>query len=619
MAEDLGKFKVGFEVDTNAAIAQIQRLQEQIDKWKAAMEKPIAPAAMNSFNLLIQSNQREIDKLSAALETNTTQSYNNFRAIGQMDRITREFASGGLNQGLNGLTMFGNTLTRLAVQEGGFKNAIAGLASAFTGPAGIVLGVSAAIGIFEVYEKSTKKAADEQEKFAKSLEDSKKQAVEQTGHLQTLISIASSANATDMQRAKALQAVKNEISQVNKEYANQINTVSDAEEVVKNYTKALIQQAIVERYQKEIADKSVDLAQTQINITRARTNFLKEQASIKPSSSIGASMELQEAANTDKLTYAAKYLREEKEKGIEQSNRIFNLNKQMQSAIEVGVKMPFFTNLETNTGEKTKTDNSLDDEIRRIERKIQLTKEWANEELRLYKQRNDFFKKEGGIAKADTGVSNFNKYLNDQDLKRKEKESIPTLDNLKLPKDLPNWFNNYTEAVNKNDEALKKQAQDYSKFASMIARDVTGALKSAWDAIQKGESPLEAIGNAFIKIGEDIAFAVLEATIFKALLEAFPELKGVFATVGAISGALSFGAHAEGGITTGPSLGLIGEAGPEAILPLSKLGSMMNSTFNAGAMSGGGGGGNGQFVLKGNDLVLALQRSNYSLNLRRGA
>ena len=76
--------------------------------------------------------------------------------------------------------------------------------------------------------------------------------------------------------------------------------------------------------------------------------------------------------------------------------------------------------------------------------------------------------------------------------------------------------------------------------------------------------------------------------------------------------------HAEGGITTGPSIGMIGEAGPEAIMPLSKLGNMMNNTFNAGAMSGGGGQQNGSFVLKGNDLVLALQRSNSSLNLRRG-
>jgi len=45
----------------------------------------------------------------------------------------------------------------------------------------------------------------------------------------------------------------------------------------------------------------------------------------------------------------------------------------------------------------------------------------------------------------------------------------------------------------------------------------------------------------------------------------------------------------------------------------------MKNTFNAGAMSGNGAAGGGSFVLRGNDLVLALQRSNYSLNLRRGA
>jgi hypothetical protein len=72
-------------------------------------------------------------------------------------------------------------------------------------------------------------------------------------------------------------------------------------------------------------------------------------------------------------------------------------------------------------------------------------------------------------------------------------------------------------------------------------------------------------------------------------------------------------AFANGGIVSGPTMGLVGEYpgaqnNPEVIAPLDKLKSMI-----------GEGGANGQFVLKGNDLVLALQRSNYSLNLRRGA
>jgi hypothetical protein len=69
-------------------------------------------------------------------------------------------------------------------------------------------------------------------------------------------------------------------------------------------------------------------------------------------------------------------------------------------------------------------------------------------------------------------------------------------------------------------------------------------------------------------------------------------------------------AFANGGIVSGPTMGLVGEYpgaqnNPEVIAPLDKLKSMI------------GGGGSGQFVLKGNDLVLALQRSNFSLNVRR--
>jgi hypothetical protein len=68
---------------------------------------------------------------------------------------------------------------------------------------------------------------------------------------------------------------------------------------------------------------------------------------------------------------------------------------------------------------------------------------------------------------------------------------------------------------------------------------------------------------------------------------------------------------ANGGIISGPTMGLMGEypgakTNPEIVAPLDKLKSMM------------GGGGGGEFVLRGNDLVLAMQRSNSSLKLRRG-
>lgn len=169
-------------------------------------------------------------------------------------------------------------------------------------------------------------------------------------------------------------------------------------------------------------------------------------------------------------------------------------------------------------------------------------------------------------------------------------------------------------------EDLQKQ---HEKFADVISQNVTGALFSMYDAMKKGEPPLKALGDYIAHLAEQFAAAIIQATIFKGIMALLNTATGggtgFFGSIlGSVGKLLGF---AEGGIVSQPTIAMVGEGGQsEAIMPLNKLGNMMNSTFNAGAMSGtGGGGGNGQFVLKGNDLVLALQRSNYSLNLRRGA
>lgn len=72
-------------------------------------------------------------------------------------------------------------------------------------------------------------------------------------------------------------------------------------------------------------------------------------------------------------------------------------------------------------------------------------------------------------------------------------------------------------------------------------------------------------------------------------------------------------AFADGGIVSGPTMGLIGEytgarSNPEVVAPLDRLNSMINN----------GGSNNvnvtGEFRLKGQDLVVALQRANKQRN-----
>jgi chromosome segregation ATPase len=66
---------------------------------------------------------------------------------------------------------------------------------------------------------------------------------------------------------------------------------------------------------------------------------------------------------------------------------------------------------------------------------------------------------------------------------------------------------------------------------------------------------------------------------------------------GAFAGLTAF---AEGGIVTKPMMGLVGEAGSEAIIPLNKLPQLMQAGQSKQQ---------GEFILRGSDLVLALDRA----------
>jgi hypothetical protein len=178
------------------------------------------------------------------------------------------------------------------------------------------------------------------------------------------------------------------------------------------------------------------------------------------------------------------------------------------------------------------------------------------------------------------------------------------------------------EFFKKNEENFKKAEQQAKQFANTLANTTTNAIRGMWEAMKRGESVLDALGNAFLKLAEDIAFAILKAEILKSLEVALNI--GTAGAGGGAGGILSLlakvlgGGMAEGGVVTGPTLTMVGEGNEsEAVMPLSKLSGMLNTTFNAGAMRSTESNG-GQFVLKGSDLVLALQRSNTNLNLRRG-
>jgi hypothetical protein len=145
----------------------------------------------------------------------------------------------------------------------------------------------------------------------------------------------------------------------------------------------------------------------------------------------------------------------------------------------------------------------------------------------------------------------------------------------------------------------------------------------AGEKVQPFVAITELLADALSQIGKAlITFAITQKLALIALSNPFSWPVALGAGIAAVAAGAYLKSKlnadktkkfANGGIISGPTMGLMGEYpgaqnNPEVVAPLDKLKSMI-----------GEGGGNGQFVLKGNDLVLALQRSNYSLNLRRGA
>jgi hypothetical protein len=249
-------------------------------------------------------------------------------------------------------------------------------------------------------------------------------------------------------------------------------------------------------------------------------------------------------------------------------------------------------------------DYSLQDRIAEIERLIKLDMDWANAEMKIYENLQKFNRKGGGdIVQFD---------LNKGDATPK-----------KLDKELPTWAADYVSDTNKLDKQLQQAQKDAEKFANTLSNNVTNGLMNMFDAMQQGESPLQSLSNFFSDLVKQIAAAVIQATIFQAIMSAiipgYGEAGAVSGGGGFLGGIGKLLGFADGGIVSRPTVAMVGEGGQsEAIMPLNKLGNMLTSTFQAGAMNGGSStNSNGEFVLRGSDLVLAMQRSNFSLNVRR--
>ena len=152
------------------------------------------------------------------------------------------------------------------------------------------------------------------------------------------------------------------------------------------------------------------------------------------------------------------------------------------------------------------------------------------------------------------------------------------------------------------------------------AESIGNALQGAFNAMLEGENPLKAIGRMIMNLIKQLVAAAMAAAVLSLILSGLG-IGGMGFAKGDtgfknLFGAMSGVKFANGGIVSSPTLGMVGEyagarSNPEVIAPLDRLKSILGDTQGSSQVQVGG-----SFTLRGQDLVVALERAQKQQNFR---
>jgi hypothetical protein len=597
MADSFDKFSIGIDADVSALQSSLKAAQNTLAQFEGALKKATNIGEINYLSKNIDNLKGKITQLNQRASGlgrpmgDATQSLINFSRIAQD-------APYGIIGVANNLNPMLESFQRLSKTEGGTKKALQAMSAGLIGPAGVGVALGIVSSLAVTFSKEIislfKGPTAELEEFRKKLKEVADDIYKLIGGEQTKrtkgIMLAELIVGGDKTRQE--EALK----QLKDLYSNNA-AIQDAKlGQDKKFYQTLVNQAAMQG--DAVAKEKNNLAQLDIAYADNAKNEKKRNDALALVTGPKKMIEYGHS-HIRSVEYQRDLINKQYNKLGDDINN--NISRLVSSTFKELAKVTLFP-----TPDKNKAKESLD-----------TLKEFsAALKYELAQQLMDYEKYKKRFKEVDTT------YIAFEYKEAPVKESEFTK---KFRKDNADPYkNSIGKVVRENvrnydleEKKLKELTSSYENFANMLAGNVTNGLMSVWDALEQGTNPLDAIGQMFLNIAKSIASAIIQATIFEAILTAFPELKAIFRASGALQSAFGYsGPRAAGGITNGPSMALIGEAGPEAVIPLSKLSGMLNTTFSAGAMSGGGGMSGGSFVLRGQDLLVAINRTQKSSFLK---
>ena len=514
------------------------------------------------------------------------------QALSNLSRVAQDAPYGfmGIANNINPLL---ESFQRLQTSSGSTGKALKAMGSALMGPAGIGLAVGVVSSLFvsfgdEILNFITQSSGAEQSlsKFNETMSKSVGEAQAEIDKLTILNGIVSDSTKSTGERERALNMLKTTYKGNLELQALDIQDGTKLTGIIDNIAAALKRKAMAQAFATIIAEeeaKKVRLQMQDMNQMRESVGgatkaweFIK--SAISGAGSAMSVVELNTALTTKALDGNAAAINEV-------DGNLLRLNKEYSNVIGDQVKFNDTTTLSTSALKK---------------QGIQ-TRAVADDMAAYLRAANAIAAPSKEMRRKAVGIE----------------YQVGTLEPpKKLPTALPAFATQYqAEQADKRKDDLEVYNQKL-QVASQLSNSIANGVTGVFEAMANGESAGDAILNMFKDMVMQLAQMVIQALIFKAIMTALG-LGGVGGGGGGLGGLGSLLGLASGGIVTGPTLAMIGEGTEsEAVMPLSKLDAVMGNAFASGAASGGSAQ-NGSFVLRGQDLVLALGRSNSALTLRR--
>jgi hypothetical protein len=583
MAEILD-IEINIGASTEDLGAEIQKAENLLKKLQSALKKSTDVGEINQLNTKIAGVETSLVKLNTRMSAVGKPTSDATNALSNLSRVAQDAPYGfiGIANNLNPLL---ESFQRLQKESAGSGGALKAMVAGLTGPAGIGLALGVVSSLAVTYSK-------EISAFFKGPTDELKKFREELNKLNAdIYKVAGEAQAN---RSKGINLVEVIVGKDQKAAATALKSLQDL------YTKnAGIQNAKLGQ-DKAYYTSLVNLASLQelaIGKESINEDQLKQLQVKRRQLQAQRNAELKEAEKLEGIFGFPKAARVSAEKmrvGIKYDAELATLDRliaEAQAKNKDFVKA--VSEFETPDPKKgpspivnyaREENKALNLELAKMKALREKMKSIGLEPLQLFElpseerakedKRTGYFQKQSKeLLESTQKEGGFGAYM--QGIFKKDKSDIDS------------------EAAEK--KRIDDLTQSYAQFAQTLSSNVTNALFSMYDAMQQGQNPLEALANAFLQIGKNIAAMVIQALIFEKIMNAFPALKGAFAALGLVGNALS-GARVAGSIVN---------AGNN------------NSSFNAGSVANNNAS-QGQFVLKGSDLVLATQRANNNLNIRRG-